>query len=214
MPSGEIILSKVAAPDTPAAGKIALFAFGGATPCLRTKDENGNIVIVNSPIASSVADQSGFAADTYLAGSAIAIPAGGWRAQGQYRCVWEFEKSAAGTAAMVVTLRIGTLGTTADAVLCQFTFGAGTAAADIGLFELFASFRTVGASGVVQGVLKAAHNLATTGLFNNGTNWIINTLSGSVDISAATTIGVSVNGGASLVGTARLVQARLHNGQV
>src|SRR6266581_2054370 len=76
---------------------------------------------------ASVADVAGgYAVDTYLAGSAITIPvAGGWRVGTIYQCGWDMTKTAAGTAAMVVRVRCGTLGTTGDAILIGFTFGAG-----------------------------------------------------------------------------------------
>src|SRR3954470_16494782 len=63
----------------------------------------------------SVAQQgAGFATDTYLTGSSVSIPTGAPYVGTTYRCLFDVTKTAVGTAAPVVTLRIGTAGTTAD----------------------------------------------------------------------------------------------------
>src|SRR6266446_3421873 len=50
--------------------------------------------------ASVATVSAGYAADTYLAGSAIAIPAaGGWRVGTIYNCSFDMVKTAAGVAA-------------------------------------------------------------------------------------------------------------------
>jgi hypothetical protein len=164
----------------------------------------------NSSISSVSA---GYAADTYLAGSNTVVTAGGFKAKGQYHCVFDMVKTGAGTATPIITVRIGTAGTTADTARLTFTFGAGTGVIDTGTFDLWVNFRTVGAgtSAVVQGICIGRHNLATTGLFNNADVWtIVGTPSAGFDSSAATTIGVSFNGGTSFSGTNTVVQATLN----
>ena len=49
--------------------------------------------------ASSAANQTGFATDTYLTGSAVTIPAGTWAVGSQYYCCFDMAKTAAGTTA-------------------------------------------------------------------------------------------------------------------
>jgi hypothetical protein len=157
---------------------------------------------------ASTADQTGFASDTYLTGSAISVGAGDFKAKGVYHCSFDMAKTAAGTATSVVTVRIGTTASTLDAARLTFTFGAGTAAADTGTFDLTVVFRSVGSgtSAVVAGFIKAQHNLATTGLFNNAAAWtIVPAASSGFDSSAATKIGVSFSGGTSFSGTNRAV---------
>ncbi len=160
---------------------------------------------------STAAQGAGFATDTYLTGSSIAIPSGGLKVGTRYHLIFDVSKTAAGTATPVITVRFGTNGSTADTARLTFTFLAQTAAADIGTFEVWITFRAVGASGVMQGTAQARHRLSTTGLQNQpGTT--LQVTSGAFDTSVANSIiGVSVNGGTSASWTVQLVQAELDN---
>jgi hypothetical protein len=157
---------------------------------------------------------SGYASETMLAGSIITIPtAGGWQVGAQYRLIFEMVKTAAGTGAFTIRIRMGTTGTTSDDLVLSLAFGAGSAAADTGLFEVFVTFRTVGSgtSAVIQGVAKCSHHLAATGLISTGASGVgvvLGTSSG-FNSSTATKIGVGVVGGTSFSGTCTLVQAEL-----
>lgn len=158
---------------------------------------------------------NGYAADTSLAGSVVAAPVGGFVAKSRYYCYFDMVKTAAGTAAFTVTLRIGTAGTVADPAICTFAFGAGTAAADTGSFETFANFQSVGGgtSAVVAGVCVCSHALAATGLISTGAsgNGQIQNTSSGFNSTTGLFVGLSVNGGASFVGTNSVVQAELHS---
>ena len=164
--------------------------------------------------ASTAAVSAGYASDTYLAGSSVTInTAGAWRAGGAYHLVFDMAKTAAGVATPILTVRMGTLGTTGDAAILTLTFPAGTAAADTGLFELWVNFRTVGAgtSAVIQGAAEIRHNNTTTGLVNTvtgSTEVIVGTSAGFAS-TTQTVLGVSFNGGASFSGTNTLCQAQL-----
>lgn len=171
-----------------------------------------NLVQGNASIAQVTA---GYAADTYLVGSNISAPPGGFTAKMRYLCSFDMVKTAAGTAAFTITLRIGTTGTTADAAICTFTFGAGTAAVDTGTFDIFATFYSVGSgtAAVVAGIAYCSHALAATGLVSTGASGngqIENTSSGFNSTTAGLIIGLSVNGGASFSGTNNIVQTELH----
>jgi hypothetical protein len=164
---------------------------------------------------------AGFAADTYLAGSAIALGAGGPVVGTKYRLIFDMVKTAAGTAAFVVTVRYGTAGTTADTAILTFTFGAGTAVADTGKFELELHFRTVGSgtSAVVVGNLKLLSFLAVTGLASTpvnvgGIRLITTVSSGFNSTPAGSILGVSVNGGTSFSGTNTIVAAECINASI
>ena len=138
------------------------------------------------------------------------MAAGDFKAGGQYRCVFDMVKSA-GTGAIVITVRIGTAGTTGDTSRLTFTFGAGTSVADSGVFDVVVNWRSVGSgtSAVVQGICRGTHNLATTGLFNNAAGWvIIGTPSGGFNSSTATTIGLSFNGSDSFRGNKQFSRKR------
>lgn len=165
---------------------------------------------------NSVADQTPFATDTYLAGSSFAIPKGRLPAAGRatYKLRFDMTKTAAGTAQAALVIRVGTAGTVADAAVLTFTFTAGTAAVDTGVFEVLVTFRTVGATGVATGVCMLNHNLAATGLTSGGTGGaeILKVTSSAFStIVADSYIGASFNGGASFAGTCTLVQAEWDN---
>ena len=162
--------------------------------------------------SSTASVSAGYAVDTYLAGSMITINAGDFKAGAQYHCKFDMVKTAAGTNAMAINVRVGTLGTTGDGGILLFTFGPGTAIADTGTFEVWATFRSVGSgtAAVLAGICEGKHNLATTGLFNNAASWtIVSGASGGFATNTATKIGVSFNGGGSFSGTNTIVQASL-----
>lgn len=158
--------------------------------------------------ASTVAQGPGFAADTYAAGSFIALPAAP-KVGSRYRVVLDVSKTAAGTATPIITVRVGTAGSTADAARHTFTFNAGTAAADVGRFEIDLVFRSVGGgtSAVCQARAVCNHSLSTTGLINIPAQVLQSTSAGFDSTVAGLGIGVSVNGGASAAWTVQLVNA-------
>lgn len=164
--------------------------------------------------AQSTAQQgSGFSADTYLTGSRIVLPAG-LVAGSRYKLVLDLNKTAAGTGTPVITVRLGTAGSTADTSRAALTFVANTAAADEARVELLVTFRAVGASAIIQAVCTFSHQLTTTGFGGTGAgaNMIRRATSAAFDATPANTgIGVSVNGGTGAVWTVQLVQAELEN---
>jgi len=158
----------------------------------------------------SVTAQSPFASQAYLVGSNVAIPSGYPVVGTKYKLKFDVTKTAAGTATPIVIVHIGAAGTTADAAICTFTFAAGTAAADAGIFEVEAIFRTVGSgtSAVLQGFCRLTSNLTTTGL-SNAVKARVATSSGFNSTTAGLIIGASYNGGASAAHTIQLVNAEL-----
>ena len=217
-----IILNEQAAtPATPAAGKVGVFVDNTGLPQLKLVDDAGTVMrqIDNRGLISnfSTANQTGFATDTYLAGSGITIPSGRPPAAGaRYRLVFDMVKTAAGTATPIFVVRFGTAGTTSDTARLTFTFAAGTAAIDTGIVEIDVHFRTVGSgtSAVAVGQCRITHHLAATGLTSTGASGtgIILVTSGGFDSTVANSIiGVSFNGGGSFAGTNTLVQAEFYN---
>jgi hypothetical protein len=168
----------------------------------------------NSLYNASVASQgAGFAADTYLVGSSIAIPAVGLQAKAMYRCRFDATKTGAGTATPILNIRFGTAGTTGDTSRGTLTFTAGTAVADEGLFEILATFRTVGSgtSAVLQSACSLTHRLSATGLVNVTSPIVLATSAGFDSTVANSILGVSVNGGTSAAWTITQVQSELFN---
>jgi hypothetical protein len=160
---------------------------------------------------TSVAAQGpGFATDTYLTGSFIVLPAPP-KIGTKYKLRFDVSKTAAGTATPIVQVRVGTAGTTSDTSRNSFTFSAGTAATDVGTFEVVVAFRSVGSgtSAVLQGRCSLTSQ-ATTGISSLIKN--VQTTSGGFDSTVAGLgIGVSVNGGTSAAWTVQLVEAELLN---
>lgn len=200
-------------PLTPASGQSVLFC-DSLSKRWQSKNDAGGVNTLGDICNFSTANQTGFAADTYLAGSNCAAPLSLFKAGSIYRMKFDMVKTAAGVAAPVLTIRVGTAGTTADAARLTFTFGAGTAAIDTGVFEVRAHFRNVGAAAVLVGICSLNHHLAATGLTSTGAagSGIILVTSASFDSTVANLqIGASFNGGASFSGTNILVESELAN---
>jgi hypothetical protein len=121
-------------------------------------------------------------------------------------------KSAAGTAAPVWVVRVGTAGTTADTARLTFTqIALQTAVVDTGMVDIIAVLRNVGAAGVLAGGLKMAHVLAATG-FSTLDHNVLSVVSAGFDTTVANLIiGVSVNPGASGVWTHTVVTSEMLN---
>lgn len=197
----------------------------GAAPARLGAGGNGTVLMCDStqptgnkfafPVStntSSATVSAGYATDTYLAGSAIAMPDDGPVAGAIYRCRFDMVKTGAGTAAFTINLRYGTNGTTADTSLASFAFTAGSTAADTGMIEVDVHFRSVGSGTAAVVVATAAikHQLAATGLTTQGTGGyaqITDISSGFNSTPAGSILGISVNGGTSFSGTNNLVQA-------
>jgi hypothetical protein len=182
-------------------------------------------VLINGKVPASVVltafstatVSAGFAANTYMAGSGIAVPAtGAFVAGSSYHAVFDMVKTAAGTATPIITVVIGTAGTTGDAARLTFTFGVGTAVVDTALIEVWAHFRTVGSgtAAVLVGVCTITHALAATGITTTGASGAgqIAVVSAGFDSTPANQkIGVCFNGGSLFSGTCTLVEAEAKN---
>jgi hypothetical protein len=172
-------------------------------------DELGVRTLLQNASVARVINGAG-ASDTYLTGSNIPIPSGYPVVRTKYRCRFDVTKTAAGTATPIVTVRIGTAGTTADAAICQATFGAGTLAIDTAIILIEASFRTVGSgtSAVLVASFSATTNLTTTG-WSNAVKAVVRVSSGFNSTTANLIIGTSYNGGTSAVHTVEQVVSEL-----
>ena len=161
---------------------------------------------------ASVTGQTGFASDAVLTGTVVTMATGGWAAGMQYQATFDMTKTSSGVAAPVISVRMGTAGTTSDGAVTTITFGAGTAVADSGIFEVWINFRTVGSgtSAVVEAVANCRHNLAVTGLTSTGAagnGTVIGSSSSGFNSSACSKLHISFNGGTSFVGTCQTQQA-------
>jgi hypothetical protein len=158
----------------------------------------------------STTSQAFSTTDAYIVGSALPLAGLGTPAVGyMYDCSFDMAKTA-GTGAMVVTLRVGTAGTTADTARLTFTMDAGTSVADTAVFVVRAMFRAVGASAVLQGRLMMVNSGPTATGFRDGspTLGVLQVTSAAFDATVANSIvGLSFNGSTAFAGTAQLVEA-------
>lgn len=199
--------NKIATPATPAANKGEVYFSSTLSPAaLAFINESGTVLRVGGNWANGAtgAVGGGFAADTYMTGTAINIgTAGSWQAGMVYIARFDMTKTAAGVAAPILIVRMGTAGTTADAAILTLTGPAQTAAADTGWFEVTVEFRSVGSgtSAVIAGAYMVSHNLGATGLAGSAQVSTNSAASAGFNSTTSNIIGVSFNGGASFVGT-------------
>lgn len=160
---------------------------------------------------ATAAQGPGFAADTYLVGSNVTVPASLTLAAGsQYRCRISLSKTAAGAAAPTAIIRVGTAGTVADTAVVTFTGALQTGVADTGLIDILSTWRVIGASGVLQGTFSIKHLLGN-GVGLSGTDLIEVTSATFNTTTASLIMGVSLNYGASAAVTVTQVEAELLN---
>jgi hypothetical protein len=168
--------------------------------------------VVPSWTNKSTTSQAFTTTDAYLVGSSVRLDALGTPSIGLlYDCSFDMAKTA-GTGAVVVTVRVGTAGSTADTARLTFTMDAGTSAADTAEFRVHAMFRAVGASAVLQGRMRMTNAGPTVTGFRDAspTLGVVQATSGAFDAGVANSIiGISFNGSTAFAGTAQLVEAEL-----
>ena len=159
---------------------------------------------------TTIINQTGFATETYVTNSGLLIPSPGLQAQTMFEWIFSISKTAAGVATPIYRIKIGPTQTTADTVVLALTGPAQTAAADIGYLSILATIRSVGASGVTQGIACWNKNGAAVGFANNDAGAVEGTNGGfdnSVGKVAGQFVGISINGGASAAWTITQVRA-------
>lgn len=202
----DVLLDNQGLPSTPASGKAVIW-IDSTTKKLVTLDDAGRAGGSLSRNDATASQGAGFASDTYVTNSGLLIPSFGMRAGQLY--VWRIagSKTAAGTAAAVYTIRIGSNQTTSDTSRLALTAGAQTAAADNGMLTVMVQVRSVSASGVIAGVAAWAKTQAGTA----GLGGSIDGVSSSFDNSALAGqyVGLSINGGTSAAWTLTVVSAEM-----
>jgi hypothetical protein len=115
-----------------------------------------------NPRNVSIAGQAPAAnATTYITDSNVLMPPSKMKVRTTFYWRMVVTKTAAGTAAKTILVKLGTAGTTSDATLLTFTLPAGTAVIDDGVIEIFVTIRgPLGASCIAQGHLFMTHRLA------------------------------------------------------
>lgn len=203
----EVMLEEQSAPSAPASGQELLWP-DNAVSLLAYKDDTGRAFIPGGITNRSLASQLLGTGDTYVTGSRLVLPSFGFQSGTRIRFRWSVAKTAAGTAAPVYTVRVGTAGATSDTSRWAHTGVAQTAVIEVGWYELNLILRNVGASGVLQGALVVTRNggVAATGLASVP---VAEVTSAGFDTSWASGLGVglSINAGAASAWTIQQVQA-------
>lgn len=197
----EVLLDEQGTPATPSAGQMLLYPDSSASTFVQKNDAG---VVQGDSVRAKIAQQTGFAADTYITNSGLILPSVSMQAGMVF--VWEIvlTKTAAGTATPIWQVRIGAAQSTADTSRLSITMAAQTAAADTAHVRVMLTCRSVGVTGVIQGLVWIQHNLAATGFANTpaGFNLVQGTSAGFDNTAlGGLYVGLSVNGGASAAWT-------------
>jgi hypothetical protein len=163
---------------------------------------------------ASVANQTPTGAtDTYLVGSDVLIPNTRLQAKSAYRLCMYMSKTAAGVASLVLAVRIGTAGSTADTARATLTFAVQTAAADEGRIDLDVTFNSVGSgtSAVIRADALLDHRQAITGWTTVNSSIQGATSAGFDSTVSNLRIGCSAILGSATVATITKVRAELFN---
>lgn len=208
----DIYLDTETPPPTPGAGTGVLY-IDSVTKLGAIKNDAGRVNSLSGEVTNyNTADVVATGVDTYVTGSNISIPPHLMQIGTTFRWRIVLSKSAAGTAAPVWVVRVGTAGATSDSGILTFTqVAAQTAVVDTGIYDITAILRNTGASGILAGMLSMTHVLATTGLSTLGANVQQVTSSGFSTTVASSIVGLSVNPGASGVWTIQAVTAEALN---
>ncbi len=201
----DILIDNQTAPTTPASSKSILWVDSTTKREIQTDDGGVHRGVLSKN--ASAGQQTGFAADTYLTNSDILIPSFGMQVGQVYEWEVGIEKTAAGTAAIVTNVRIGSARTTSDtsrAALTQLVAQTATAASII--MRVTALVRTVSASGVIVAMMSFGGSGTTTG-FGDGDRIVSSTFDNTA--LAGQYVGLSLNGGASASYTIDSVWGRL-----
>lgn len=158
----DIILDVQSVPVTPAAGQAALYV----DQVVKRVRMINDVGFVRGEVNNfSIAAQTPAAATlTYLIGSSLPVPTSQLQVGTCFRWTFDITKTAAGIAASIYAIVVGTAGTTADTARVSFIKPAGTAVIDNGRIQIGAVCRgPISASGVMAGRFELTHNLTATG---------------------------------------------------
>ena len=204
----DILLDDEVTPAAPAASKVLVYNDSVSKLLTqRTSVKPHGIVPVRN---GSTAAQAYTTADVYVTGSDLAVPGHLMQIGMVFRWRLGLTKTA-GTGSPVWTIRIGTAGAIGDTARLTFTqVAAGTSVTDTGYWDIEAIVRSIGAAGVISGVLAMSHVLATTGFSTLGANVMQGQSAGFDTTVAATKVGLSFNHGTAGAGNIEYVSAELH----
>jgi hypothetical protein len=191
----DILLDEQSAPVTPSAGQMVIYPDSGNSQWTQKNDAGLYLGDLGGAITAQIAAHS---ADTYYKG--LLLPSFSMQPGMVFEWFFVATKGAAGTAAPAYNIRIGAAGTTADTARLTINGPAQTAAADTAFVRVMLTCRSVGVTGVLQGLVHLQHNLAATGFANTPAGFsLVEGTSAGFDNTALNGqfIGLSVNPGAA-----------------
>lgn len=200
----DILLDTQTTPTTPEASKVIIYPDSTTDRPVGINDA-GKVVGVLSRCYGTSQQGPGFSSDTYVTGSGILIPSCGMQVGQCYRWFISLQKTAAGTAQVVFTIRIGSNQTTGDTSRWQQTqVIAQTAVSDGGLLIVSCTVPVVHAS---NGALAAGAAFAAGAGLGGGAEGLSSTFDNTA--LAGQYVGLSLNGGASASWTINSVSGEL-----
>lgn len=206
---GDILLDEQGKPANPSAGQMILYPDNAASSFVQLNDAGR---VQGDDYRAAIAQQAAYSADTYITNSGLIIPSNSMQA-GMF-CEWKMPVvKTAGTAAPVFTVRIGSAQSVADTSRLAITLGVQTAVADTGFITIIVTCRSVGVTGVIQGLVYLQHNLQITGLATTPSGFsAVQGTSAGFDNTAlgGQYIGLSINPGASAAWVHEQVIGRLY----
>src|SRR6266496_577815 len=112
---GDILIDNQAAPSTPASSKSVLWVDSTTKKGpLQTDDVGHHYGLLSRNQMTAASQAPAAATDTYITNSGLLIPSFGMQVGQMYQWIIQLSKTAAGTAAAILTIRIGSNQTTAD----------------------------------------------------------------------------------------------------
>lgn len=207
----DILLDEQGTPASPGLSQGVIFADSSSSR-LSYRDDSARVHTFSGAIRNwNTADVTANAVDTYLSGSALALPQHLLQVGTTFKWRMFVTKTGAGIAAPIWRVRVGTLGTTGDAAVLTFTGAAQTGVIDTAFIEITAILRNTGAAGILAGGLVLNHNLAATGFANIGSPTLQVTSAGFNTTTANLIVGVSVDPGSLGVWTHQVVKGEMLN---
>jgi hypothetical protein len=198
-----ITLDNQTIPATPASGKVTMFV-DATTKKIAFVDDAGGVGGRLFHRVSTASQAPAAATDVWITDSGLLIPSFGMRAGMVFRWWIDVDKTAASTAAAVLTVRTGSNQSTADASRLALT-GAPvqTAVATAGIIMVQVIVRSVSASGVVAGGFGIAGGAGLGGGAHAASSTFDNTA------MAGLYMGLSINTGTAGAWTFQGVQGEI-----
>jgi predicted RecA/RadA family phage recombinase len=203
-----VLLNGESSPQVTSPTKAAIFASTDLPPLLKVRTQSGGESCLTDIVNSSLAAQSIAATTrTYIAGSALTLPATDLKTGAVLQWSFNLTKTAAGTATSTIDVAFGTTGTVADTARITFTKPAGTAVADEAKVDITVVIRLASATGTASAEFTLIHNGNTVG---HATIPCVvqSAISAAFDMTTPTRVGICITTGASDVITIQQVVAR------